>query len=125
VRRTQAWREANPGYWRREVAPLGASALQEDCIAEVTDEERDKSALNAFALQDDCFSQAVVLLGLIAHLTGSALQEDIAHTSRALHKQGRRILGTQPEVCAGNNHTEGNAKTSNRSKTPTARAGPV
>ena len=125
VSRVQVWRESNPGYWRRKAVSLDAPALQDDCITEVVDEERERATLKLFALQDDCFSQAVVLLGLIAHLTGFALQEDIARTSRELHKQGRRILGTQPEVCAENNHTESNAKTSNRTQTPTARAGPV
>lgn len=125
VKRVQVWRQANPGYWRPKEGSLEVSALQDDCIPEVVDGEKEKLILKGFALQDDCFSQAVVLLGLIAHLTGFALQEDIARTSWDLHKQGRRILGMQPEVCAGNNHTESNAKTSNRTETPTARAGPV
>jgi hypothetical protein len=92
---------------------------------EVVDEEQEKATLKLFALQDDWFSQAVVIVGLMAHLTGSALQDDIARTSRELQKHGRRILGMEPEVCAGNNQTESHAKTSNRTKTPTARAGPV
>lgn len=125
VRRVQAWRKSNPGYWRPKEGALDESALQDDCIAEVVDGDKEKAILKSFALQDDCFSQAVVLLGLISHLTGCALQEDIARTSRELHKQGRRILGTQPGVCAENNHTENHAKTSDRTKTPTARAGPV
>jgi len=125
VGRVQVWREANPGYWRPKVESLEQSALQDDCITEVVDEEREKATLKVFALQDDWFSQAVVLLGLISHLTGSALQDDIARTSRELHKQGRRILGTQPGVCAGTNPTKNNAKTSHRPQTPTARAGPV
>lgn len=125
VSRVQLWRESNPGYWRPKSASLEPSALQDDCISQVVDEEKEASILERFALQDDCFSQAVVLLGLIAHLTGFTLQDDIARTSRELHKQGRRILGTQPGVCAANNQTESYAKISNRTRAPTARAGPV
>jgi hypothetical protein len=107
------------------LASLEQSALQDDCIAQVVDEEKEEAILKRFALQDDCFSQAVVLLGLIAHLTGFTLQDDIARTSRELHKQGRRILGTRSGVFAENNQTERYAKISNRTKAPEARAGPV
>jgi hypothetical protein len=48
--------------------------------------------LTAGALQDDLFRQPAVLVGLIAHLTGLALQEDIAMTARRLQQLGRDIL---------------------------------
>jgi hypothetical protein len=38
------------------------------------------------ALQDSFFMQPAVLVGLIAHLTGLALQEDIAATARRLRQ---------------------------------------
>ena len=124
VSRVQCWRKANPGYWRSKLAGLEPVALQDDCIAEVADREEEESTLEHFALQDDCFSQAVVILGLIAHLTGFTLQDDIARTSRELHKHGRRILGIQPGVCAENKETKNHAKISNRTPAPPARADP-
>lgn len=33
------------------------------------------------------------MVGLIAHLTGDALQEDIARTLRTLHSRGRAVMG--------------------------------
>jgi hypothetical protein len=49
------------------------------------------------ALQDDFFMQPTVLVGLIAHLTGLALQDDIAATARRLQQLGRDILyGSTP-----------------------------
>ncbi|MDX1506396.1 MAG: hypothetical protein R3221_11810, partial [Spongiibacter sp.] len=51
VRRVQAWRASHPRYWRRP-GPVSAAPLQ-----------------------DRIDTQALVLIGLIANLTGSALQE--------------------------------------------------
>jgi len=34
-----------------------------------------------------------VIVGLIAHLTGDALQEDIARTLRTLHSRGQAVMG--------------------------------
>jgi hypothetical protein len=120
IARVQTWREANPGYWRRKTEALEPSTLQDDCITEVVDEQEESATLAYFALQDDSNSQAFVLLGLIASLTGGTLQDDIARSCRNLHNQGRQILGTRPEVFATNKHTESYAKTSSRFQTPTA-----
>jgi hypothetical protein len=45
---------------------------------------RDSGTLVPAALQDVIAAQPFVLIGLIANLTGSALQEDIAESSRRL-----------------------------------------
>jgi hypothetical protein len=45
------------------------------------------------ALQDDWKLQPPIVVGLIAHLTGLALQEDIAPMLRSMHSHGRVILG--------------------------------
>lgn len=123
--RVQEWRAANPGYWRRKTESLEPSTLQDDCITEVIDNEPESATLKYFALQDDSNSQAFVLLGLIATLTGGTLQDDIARSCRALHKQGRQVLDTRSGVFATNNHTENHAKTSSRFKTPSPGAPPV
>jgi hypothetical protein len=48
--------------------------------------------LTPHALQDVFFLQPTVFVGLIAHLTGLTLQDDIAATARRLQQLGRDIL---------------------------------
>jgi hypothetical protein len=127
VERTRVWRRAHPGYAqrktggrpRRRVAlqvllnpqptppqppapPDAAVALQEACVA----------------LQDDWKQQPAVLVGLVAHLTGLALQEDIDPILRSMHSRGRAILGIdvqRPDY----------GKTTDRSRTGAAHAAPI
>ncbi len=72
VKRVQKWRKANPGYWRRKKSCNGV-------------------------LQDFLNSQHIVFIGLIAHLTGSALQDDIAMTASRLRQLGNDILNFKGE----------------------------
>jgi len=95
VRRVQAWRAAHPGYWRRG-GRLSASALQEDSLAQAIDNNKKTDFLTEPALQDLLTTQPFVLIGLIANLTGTALQDDIARTGQHLGQLGRDI------VCGGN-----------------------
>ncbi len=77
--RVRQWRKAHPGYWRRRRPPVDArpaSALQ------------DSSA----ALQEICVPQPALIAGLIAAVTGLALQEDIVASARAMINRGRVIL---------------------------------
>lgn len=67
VARVQRWREAHPGYWRRAKA-------------------------RPVALQDLLIIQPAVLIGLIAQLTGSTLQDDIALATRRMQQLGNDIL---------------------------------
>jgi hypothetical protein len=53
------------------------------------------------ALQDSFFMQPAVLVGLIAHLTGLSLQDDIAMTARRLQQLGRDILYGSPHLKGG------------------------
>ena len=69
VQRVREWRAAHPGYWRCHRGQAGV------------------------ALQDALRLQGPVLIGLIAHLSDSALQADIAATSRRLLQLGQDILG--------------------------------
>jgi hypothetical protein len=89
VARVRAWRAVHPGYWRRPGAGT-ADALQDPSRGQVTEPAADSRSL---ALQDLCRSQSAVLIGLIAHLTDSPLQEDILATSRRLLQLGQDILG--------------------------------
>ena len=90
VARVQAWRKAHPGYWHRGAKK--AAALQDDCHAQPIETKEESELWVAVALQDDLVSQPAVLIGLIAHITDSALQEDIARSTRRLLQLGRDIL---------------------------------
>src|SRR5208337_3616495 len=67
VARVQAWRSRHPGYWRR-----GRRAGP--------------------ALQDVLTAQPAVLIGLIAHMVGTPLQDDIVRTTDRLLRLGQDIL---------------------------------
>lgn len=88
VERVRVWRAAHPGYWRlhRRRKP---SALQDALASQVIEEPWDSAG---FALQDALGLQDPVLIGLIAQLTDSTLQDSIAVTVRRLLQLGQDIL---------------------------------
>ena len=90
VARVRAWRAAHPGYARKKSSRR--RALQEHSSAQPIDISKQSDLLNAPALQDLSCAQSLVLTGLIAHLTGAALQEDIACTSRRLQQLALDIV---------------------------------
>lgn len=94
-RRVRLWREANPGYWKR-TGRKNSAALQETTTPQPVDDKEVTSSLVVDALQDMSFSQPALVVGLIASLTGSALQETIAETSRRFVLLGQDILGNGP-----------------------------
>jgi hypothetical protein len=89
----QEWRKVHPGYSRKKTEPL-----QERLSGQGFENTEVKPCLVrvdpsfAGALQDVLSAQPTVLIGLISHLTGSALQDDIAITARRLQKLGSDIL---------------------------------
>jgi hypothetical protein len=91
VDRVRRWRAAHPGYWRRGRS-LSARALQEGSLPQLIDQNKKSDVLVPPALQDLWASQSLVLLGLIANLTGSSLQDEIAGTGQRLQQLGRDIL---------------------------------
>jgi hypothetical protein len=91
VERVRVWRAAHPGYWRAHRRGLGV-ALQDALTAQALDTPAD---LTRRALQDALSMQGPVLIGLIAHLSDSALQVDIASTARGLLQLGQDILAGQ------------------------------
>jgi hypothetical protein len=96
VERVRQWRQAHPGYWRRQSART-PNALQEDLTSQAQQTQPLEGALTPYALQDAFFTQPAVVVGLIAHFTGLTLQEDIATTARRLQQLGRDILcGSTP-----------------------------
>ena len=95
VRRVQEWRAAHPGYWKRGTAS-SRNALQDVLSSQPIESNADMQHLNFGALQDVCSLQPALLIGLIASLTGSTLQDEIAETSRRFIVSGRDILGIGP-----------------------------
>ena len=102
VARVQFWRQAHPGY-RHRGTKKGA-ALQEDSRTQPVDTKAQSDLLAANALQDYLASQPAILIGLIAPITDSALQEDIARSTRRLLELGRDILSGR----AGDGHQTSN-----------------
>ena len=91
VARVQRWRAEHPGYGRRAGAATTA-ALQDDCHVQVIEIQEKSEDLAASALQEVLAAQPAVLIGLIAHLTDSPLQEDIVRSTRRLLQLGQDIL---------------------------------
>ncbi len=113
VKRVQLWRQANPGYWRRSSPEVSAEpdALQETLMPqemetqalseEVEPPELEIETPEPDALQETFFLQPTVVVGLIAHLSGLALQEDIAGVARRLQQLGRDILDCSSHATGG------------------------
>ena len=97
VQRVQEWRKAHPGYWKRK-GPKRGNALQDDCSAQRPDGQRDMHDLRGRALQDVLSPQPALIAGLIASLTGNALQDDIVESSRRFILLGQDILGRRPGI---------------------------
>jgi hypothetical protein len=90
VLRVQRWRSAHPGYWRR--AKRSPVALQDPLIEQVPVTNQNNAEPGTAALQDALIMQPAVMVGLIAQLTGYALQDDIARAARRMQQLGNDIL---------------------------------
>lgn len=90
VERVRAWRAAHPGYWRGQAQRQ--RALQDLSLTQATDPKGKSDVLADLPLQELSSTQPLVLVGLIAHLTGAALQEDIARTARGFRELAQDIL---------------------------------
>lgn len=91
VLRVQAWRKAHPGYWRRP--RKSPRALQDHCPVQALVPPANKPDADPRALQDVMLTQGLILIGLVAQLTGSPLQDNIAATTQRLILLGRQIQG--------------------------------
>jgi len=101
VARVKAWRSRHPGYWRAGVA------LQDLSLAQDVD-STNKTVDSAHpALQEIILAQPAVLIGLIAHIAGTPLQDEIARTTDRLLRLGQDILASsaarspRPSLTAG------------------------
>ena len=95
VERVRQWRQAHPGYWRRQAARV-SDALQEPSTPQEPIAQQLDAGCRQEALQDAFFMQPPLFVGLIAHLTGLSLQEDIAVTARRLQQPGNRDYFSGP-----------------------------
>lgn len=89
--RVRAWQQAHPGYWRQR-RRIKAGVLQDACAPQTNDSEKESASL---VLQDICRVQTPVLIGLIAHVSRSVLQDDIAARTRDLLQLGQAILASR------------------------------
>jgi hypothetical protein len=92
--RNRAWREANPGYWRRRASP---DAQQDSLPSQDVDGQKVAWILTDHAQQDAWLLQQFVFVGLIAKLTDSTQQETIDGSLRRLHALGRQVMA-RPET---------------------------
>jgi hypothetical protein len=93
--RVRTWRSAHPGYAKRS-RRRSPVALQDPLIAQ-TPAPQPPAAPDAgplqVALQERSLAQDPLLVGLVAHLADTTLQEDIAQLTRRLTSRGRAVLG--------------------------------
>lgn len=75
VKRVQEWRKEHPKYWKPAGTKRGRGTLQDDCIP-----------------------TEPLLIGLIAEVAGSTLQDDIGAACRYLVAKGREILSRQTQT---------------------------
>jgi len=94
VARVQSWRCDHPDYWRRK-KNQGADALQDPLNQQIAVNTKDTGDFATLALQDSWILQPAVLIGLIAQMTGYALQDDIALAARRMQQLGFDILYPQ------------------------------
>ena len=102
VRRVQLWREDHPGYAKRK-PPKSQEALQEPCLRNKLQNQKDRSMLIDRALQDVCSPKGELLLGLIATLIDCTLQDDIAAAALKMKQLGQDILNP-PQLFQGGVH---------------------
>lgn len=95
VQRVQAWRAANPGYGKR--AKPRSEPLQEMMNLQVAPDQEATIQDEQDPLQETWRTQPPLLVGLIAHLTGTALQEDMAPVLRRLITRGQALLEPKPK----------------------------
>jgi hypothetical protein len=92
VARVQAWRSRHPGYWRKR--RRAGPALQDVSMAQPICPAVETAKAARSPLQEVLTAQPAVLIGLIAHLVGTPLQDDIVRTTGRLLRLGQDILAT-------------------------------
>ena len=91
VERVQEWRKKNPGYWKKRTK-IKKDALQDEISDNAVKNQEVESKTTQDALQDEIRCQLAVITGLIGHLTGFTLQDEIANFIRKMRDSGNDIL---------------------------------
>ncbi|MBO0836644.1 MAG: hypothetical protein J2P28_14205 [Actinobacteria bacterium] len=86
--RNQDWRAAHPGYWRK----YPRTAKKDVSTAQLVDSDGQTGIFARSPQQDVWTAQHALLIGLIAHLAGTAQQDDIARTTDRLLRIGQDFL---------------------------------
>lgn len=107
VRRVQEWRKLNPGYSQRKDAKA-PKALQDHLNEKTTEKQYVPKQLTPAALQDLLTVQHAVLVGLIAHLTGNALQDDIYRSTLRMQQLGNDVLNSSTPNFQGGDYADKN-----------------
>jgi hypothetical protein len=101
VHRVQQWRKKNPGYWKK--SKTKPKPLQDHLLGNNEKKQEDKPKLTKTPLQDLLTSYHFVIIGLLAHLSGSPLQDDIVEIGLRLQQLGQDIL-TEPSTDKGGHY---------------------
>ena len=88
VEKTQQWRVKNPGYWRKITAGTLQDVLEPPESTQATENTAknrlNKRFLTETALQELLSAETPLFVGLLAHLCGSTLLDDIESHARGL-----------------------------------------
>lgn len=103
--RVRQWRHHHPGYWRRK-GSRAPDALQDSLTLTGIENQPLDDDFAPDALQDSFLMQPAVFIGLLAHLSGLSLQDDIALQARRLQQLGLDILGRSPHEPGGFKHAQ-------------------
>ena len=90
--RVKGWRSRHPGYWRK--GRRSGAALQEVSTIQAVDPTAKTGAVVRSPLQEVLTAQPAVLIGLIAHIVGTPLQDDIVRATGRLLRLGQDILSS-------------------------------
>ena len=90
VARVRAWRSRHPGYWRK--GRRAGIALQDVSMVQPIGSAMETANSARSPLQDMLLAQPAVLIGLIAHIVGTPLQDDIVRATNRLLRLGQDIL---------------------------------
>lgn len=101
--RVRDWRAKHPDRCRKKPPPKKSAVLQDDLTPQRPVNNDDISILEPSLLQEVIQAQPYVILGLIANITGTVLQDDMAITIRRLLHMGIDIA-TQPTTGNGECH---------------------
>ena len=104
VERVRKWRAAHPDYWKK--AKKSSRTLQDLVPTQTPAPEHVPPTKSPIPLQDLFAMQDPLLVGVIAHLIDSPLQDHVEQTTLRLLAKGRTILDLRSGVKTNANHED-------------------